>query len=258
MTGDLPLKVYWQPGCTSCLHAKEFLTANGVAFQSINARADPAAAAQLERFGVRTVPVIARGDDYVLAQDIDELARFVGIESRREPLAADELVHRLQVLLGAAGTLLSALPEERLHSTLPQRERTWLDLGFHVSMIVQGLIAAATGGELTYEMYERRAPESWRDAGPAIDFGRATQRALDTWWQGLRHSPDTRVRTYFGETRLASLLERSAWHVAQHCRQLDYLVHEVAGVRDAPRLPPNVLEGLPVPEAIWDAEIVPT
>ena len=30
------LKVYWQPGCSSCLKTKEFLLANGVKFESIN------------------------------------------------------------------------------------------------------------------------------------------------------------------------------------------------------------------------------
>lgn len=258
MPGDPPLKVYWQPGCTSCLRAKEFLSAHDVPFQSVNVRTDPDADRQLRRLGVRTVPVVSRGDDYVLAQDIDELARFVGVVSRREALAPDELVHRLQALLGVAATLLSALPADRLHDALPQRERTWLDLGFHVSMIVQGLLTAATGGELGYEFYERRAPASWRDAGPAIDFTRATQRALDAWWRTARTAAGPRVKTYFGDVPLASLMERSAWHVAQHCRQLDYLVHEVAHVHGAPRLPPQALDGLPVPQAIWDAEIVPT
>ena len=33
----IPLKVYWQPGCSSCLKTKEFLIANGMEFDSINA-----------------------------------------------------------------------------------------------------------------------------------------------------------------------------------------------------------------------------
>ena len=30
-----PLKVYWQPGCSSCLKTKEFLIENGMEFVSI-------------------------------------------------------------------------------------------------------------------------------------------------------------------------------------------------------------------------------
>ena len=33
---EIPLKVYWQPGCSSCLKAKEFLIEHGIEFQSIN------------------------------------------------------------------------------------------------------------------------------------------------------------------------------------------------------------------------------
>ena len=34
------LKVYWQPGCSSCLKTKEFLLANGMEFESINVLED--------------------------------------------------------------------------------------------------------------------------------------------------------------------------------------------------------------------------
>ncbi len=255
--GRPALRVYWQPGCTSCLRAKEFLEANNIPFVSINVRSSETAAAELAELGLRTVPVVARGRDYVLAQDIDELAHFVGMAVSRTRLAPDELVARLQVLLAANESFLAAMPPERLHDSLPQRERTWLDLGFHVAMIVQGLMTAGAGGELTYEIYERRAPRSWRTAAPAIEFSQATRRGLTSWWAEACRRPDAPVRTYFGQRPLDSVLERSAWHVAQHCRQLDYLVHEVANVADSPRLPPGVLQGLPVPEAVWDREVVP-
>ena len=30
------VKVYWQPGCSSCLKTKEFLETNNIKFESIN------------------------------------------------------------------------------------------------------------------------------------------------------------------------------------------------------------------------------
>ena len=39
-TDLLPLKVYWQPGCSSCLKTKEFLIANGHDFVSVNVLED--------------------------------------------------------------------------------------------------------------------------------------------------------------------------------------------------------------------------
>ena len=34
------IKAYWQPGCTSCLRMKEFLTKHGVPFVSVNVLED--------------------------------------------------------------------------------------------------------------------------------------------------------------------------------------------------------------------------
>jgi glutaredoxin len=251
------LRVYWQPGCTSCLRAKEFLGAHGIGFESINVHERPEAAGELAALGVRTVPVIMRGADFVLGQDIDELARFVGVTEQRQRLSPDELADRLQALLAAAGDLLAALPKARLATRLPQRERTWLDLGFHVAMIVHGLLEAAHGGALTYEHYERRAPAAWVDAPPALAFLRATAAGFDAWWRAARGQPAALLTTYFGPQTTHALLERTAWHVAQHCRQLEYLAVEVARVPDAPRLAAGMLDGVPVPEAVWDREIHP-
>ena len=55
MTPDL--KVYWRPGCSSCVKVKEYLTQQGVAFQSIDVSARPEAMKDLLAFGVKTVPV---------------------------------------------------------------------------------------------------------------------------------------------------------------------------------------------------------
>ena len=57
------LKVYWRPGCSSCVRIKEFLSGLGVAYESINVSATPEAMEDLRALGVRTVPVVARGSD---------------------------------------------------------------------------------------------------------------------------------------------------------------------------------------------------
>jgi glutaredoxin len=54
------LKVYWRPGCSSCVKVKEFLSQQGVPFESIDVAARPEAMADLLALGVKTVPVVAR------------------------------------------------------------------------------------------------------------------------------------------------------------------------------------------------------
>jgi len=45
-------------------------------------------------------------------------------------------------------------------------------------------------------------------------------------------------------------LERSTWHSAQHTRQLADVLQRL-GVQ-APALPDEVLQGLPLPQRIWE------
>ena len=40
-------RVYWQPGCSSCLKAKEFLARRGIPYHSINVHAVPSAQQEL-------------------------------------------------------------------------------------------------------------------------------------------------------------------------------------------------------------------
>ena len=54
------IKAYWQPGCTSCLRMKEFLTKHGVPFVSVNVLEDKDAFAELAMLGIRSVPIVRR------------------------------------------------------------------------------------------------------------------------------------------------------------------------------------------------------
>ena len=57
--------------------------------------------------------------------------------------------------------------------------------------------------------------------------------------------------TYFGRHRVHEVLERSAWHPAQHARQLMLLLDEL-GIEPDGRLTAQDLAGLPLPEKAWD------
>ena len=78
-----PLKVYWQPGCSSCLKTKEFLLANGVEFESINVLEDDNGFRELEALGLRMVPIVARGSDWANASEIAIVAMPATPQSSR-------------------------------------------------------------------------------------------------------------------------------------------------------------------------------
>jgi len=246
--------VYWQPGCTSCLRTKEFLRARGIQFESVNVREDPQAMERLTALGARSVPVIARGDAFVYGQDLATVARFVGIEADLQRLDVPVLVSRLLALLDCAAALTVQLPPEAWQQKLPGRERTHLDLAYHVSQVVVGFLDAALGGRLTFEHFERRPPDHVATAADVAQLIRSVSQALAVWWGANQSRLPAEIDTYYGRQPLHAVLERTTWHVAQHARQLQRLL-ELRGVEPRPSLAPALLAGLPLPEDVWDAEV---
>jgi hypothetical protein len=59
------------------------------------------------------------------------------------------------------------------------------------------------------------------------------------------------VPTYYGIRPMHEVLERTAWHAAQHTRQI-MLMLESYGTAPAQPLTAADLAGLPVPDEVWD------
>ena len=174
-------KVYWQPGCSSCLRAKEFLATRGIAYESINVRARPEAMEELAGLGAQSVPVVVQGKRFVFAQDLGDLARFIGVEFDRVPLPPAELVRRLDLILAAAQRYLVQFPAADLEEGLPGRERTILDLGYHIFVIPAAFLDAAHGARLTFDYFERTPGPDMRSAAQVAAYGQSVRDAL----QGL-------------------------------------------------------------------------
>jgi glutaredoxin len=250
----MSFRVYWQPGCTSCLRTKEFLSQHGVAYESVNVRATPGAMEELAAFGLRSVPAVSDGERAIYAQEIREVADFVGIPFDQSALPPGELINRLDLILSAADRYLGQLPESRIDDRLPGRNRSWRDLGYHLFVIVQGFLDAARGGELTEEHFLRKPPPEVASFADCAAFGAGVRAELGDWWRSVGQRLPAEVSTYYGQQAAHTVLERSCWHVAQHVRQLMALL-EIAGIAPDQPLGPAELAGLPLPEKVWDSEV---
>jgi glutaredoxin len=248
------LVVYWQPGCTSCLKTKEFLRSHGIEFRSVNVRESPAARDELERLGARAVPVVARDGRFVLGQDLDDVARFVGVELDRVHLPLPVLAARLLALLDIAARFSRRIPDAALYTALPGRQRTYLDLAYHVPMIVAALLDASSGGCLTFEHFNRKPPERIRSADDVARVTEAMARSFGQWWALNARTLPGNIDTYYGGQPYAAVLERTTWHVAQHVRQLERVLVSL-NVDLEMALAPALLDGLPLPTDVWDAEV---
>ena len=252
------LRVYWQPGCSSCLRTKELLKRHGVPFVSIDVLAEARGFKELEALGVRLVPVVARGKgrgaQWVSGQILRDVARIAGIELNREVLPPATLRDRIDTILEGAIRFAAQLPEAHLGDLLPHRPRSFRDLASHIFQIVDSLVDETEGTPLTEEAYRRPAPAQVRTAADLAASGRATRARFNAWWEAHRGGDFARrAEVYYGEQTLHDYLERVAWHSGQHTRQLMLVLEKLGLCPDRP-LTAADFAGLPMPEQVYDDE----
>jgi glutaredoxin/uncharacterized damage-inducible protein DinB len=248
------LKVYWRPGCSSCVKVKEFLTQQGVPFESIDVAARPEAMQELLAFGVKTVPVVARGGEFVFAQALEDVSRFIGREFQANRLPPEVLISKWLHVLRAAQRHARQIPAERLQERAVQsRDRSIRELAFHVYQIPDAFLQAVQDGveDLT-SIYNAPAPSQVTSTDQIAAYGHRVEKKLEAWWRGLGDkSCRQKVKTYYGERPLHELLERCTWHSAQHARQI-IAVLERLGIAPQGPLTAADYAGLPMPKGLWE------
>lgn len=205
---------------------------------------------------MRTVPVVARGGQYVFAQNIDDVAEFVGLQGgSHEALPPDQLVSKWLNVYRAAQRYVRQFPDERLEErVIDNRDRSIRIMSHHIFRIGESFLETALdGAEFTAAAANVPPAEGTFNSGSDIAaYGAAVARRVAQWWAGRQDKSCTeKVQTFFGPQSLHMLLERSAWHSAQHARQL-VAVLERFGIEPDGRLTPEDLAGLPLPERLWE------
>ncbi len=247
---DNALKLFWQPGCSSCVRTKEFLQKRGVVFDSVNVVAQPERLAELRALGARSVPILSRGQTFTLCQSMKDVAAFVGEQPLEgEPLSAEKLFEKLEMVLAAAIRYTLQFPVAALRETFRDRNRTLGDTAFHVFRVAEMGLETGMGRPLTPEGFAEKAPADWGIAEIA-DFGRKVGVRLDAWWRTADRSLAFQVDTYYGRRSMHEVFERTTWHAAQHARQL-VLMLEARGIAADRSLTADDLSGLPVPDDPW-------
>lgn len=231
------------------------MSARAVDFQSINVAADPDGLAQLQQLGVRTVPVVAKGMRYVMGLSLRDVGEFLGLDEQGPGmLPPEELVQRLDWILGAAQRYLRQLPDDLMLAELPGRPRSYRDLTYHIFQIARAFLGVASGQELTYEKLGEQPGDDLVTFADIADDGDATRRDILDWWetQGAGKDFDATVATYYGQQSLHETLERTTWHTAQHVRQMLMILDGLGIVPDGGPIGERELNGLPLPKEVWD------
>jgi len=206
--------------------------------------------------GVRNVPVLAKGDKYLFAQNFDDIAEFVGLRgSGHSALAPDQLIVKWLTVYRATQRFIVQFPDDRLlDRAIENRDRTVRFLGHHIFRIGEAFLETTVDGTEYAPFFANLPPPDGEfTTGQEIaDFGATITARLSSWWEQLEDRDCTAtVPTFFGPQPVHLLLERSTWHCAQHARQLAAILYRLGIKADGP-LTDEDLAGLPLPERLWE------
>ena len=208
---------------------------------------------QLKAMGLRNVPVVAIGSRYTFAQNLKDVARFVGVALNRSQLPASVLAPRYDSILASAQGLVRQVPPEQLgERVIPNRPRLIRPFLYHIFRIGEAFLIAYGGEKYCNTLANVEPPESVRTPDQIASYGQEVRERLQSWWAS---NPDRALEkqldTYYGMQCAHDVFERTTWHSAQHCRQLAVILDRL-GIPAQATLTREQLEGLPLPEGIWE------
>jgi len=210
---------------------------------------------RLLELGVRKVPVVAKGGQFVFGQNLETVAAFVGLHGTGHvPLPPEVLIKTWIKILRAAQRYVRQMPVERMRErAIESRDRTVRILSHHLFRIAEAFLESVDGIEYTIGLADLEPEEGTCTTREEIVlYGDGVIERLQDWGKKLAdRSCRQTVRTFYGPQTVHELLERSTWHSAQHARQLMFVLERYGINPDRPLLEED-LAGLPLPEGLFE------
>lgn len=206
------------------------------------------------KYGLRKVPVLARGDRYAFGQMLGPFAKFAGLPMPGvDQLSPEQLYKKYGMVFEAAQRYARQFPAERFRErVIPHRERLIRTLCYHVFRIGESFLETWDGAEYSVRIADNEPPDEMQTGDDVARYGAGVWKRYETWWAGLEDRKLSRVlKTYYGDTVAHQLFERVTWHSAQHCRQLVAVLERIGIAPDRP-LTASDLAGLPLPDRLWE------
>ncbi len=208
----------------------------------------------LSKYGMRKVPVLAKGDQFAFGQMLDPFAKFAGLPMPgADRLSPEQLYRKYEMVFAAAQRFARQFPAERFRErVIPHRERVIRTLCYHVFRIGESFLETWDGAEYSVKIADNEPPDELQTGDDIARYGAAVWQRYEAWWRGLEDRSLAKVlKTYYGDTVAHQVFERVTWHSAQHCRQLVAVLERMGIAADRP-LTPADLAGLPLPERLWE------
>jgi len=207
-----------------------------------------------DKYGLRKVPVLAKGDQYAIGQMLEPFAKLAGISlDGADKLSPEQLYRKYEMVFAAGQRYARQFPAGRLRErVIPHRDRVIRTLCYHVFRIGESFLETWDGAEYSAKIADNEPPEAMQTGDDIARYGADVWKRYEAWWAGLDDRTLSRaLKTYYGDTAAHRVFERVTWHSAQHCRQLVAVLERMGIPPDRP-LTPSDLAGLPLPERLWE------
>jgi hypothetical protein len=187
-----------------------------------------------------------------MCQSFNDVIKFLDLKTKlMDPLPPEQLVAKLDIVLQTTIRLIQQFKPEQLRENFRNRNRNPAGTAFHIFRVAQMGVEAAHQIDLKFESFNEVAPSDWT-ANDLATWGNTVRAELNAWWA---KEPDRSlaylVPTYYGRRTMHDVFERTAWHAAQHTRQMALML-ETYGIQPDHPLSAEDLKGLPVPDEVWD------
>jgi hypothetical protein len=208
---------------------------------------------QLLKLGIRKVPCVVVGKRYTFAQNMNDVATFLGIQLEREVLSPDRLVVKYLEILGTALRMVRQIPADKMDErVIANRPRTIRPFAYHIFRIAESFLLSYEGVEFSETITQIQPTEGLKSLAEIVAYGEEVRDRLVGWWETTSDTACQRsIHTYYGTQTAHDVLERCTWHSAQHCLQLTIVLDRYGIQVDGP-LTPELLAGLPMPEGLWE------
>lgn len=208
---------------------------------------------QLKAMGLRNVPVVAIGESFTFAQNLKDVAKFLGVQLNRDQLSPAVLAARYDSILETAQRLVLQVPIDKLgERVIPNRPRILRPFIHHIFRIGEAFLIAYGGEEYNNTIANTEPSDSIQTPEHVAAYGQEIRGRLNAWWAAnTDRNLEKKISTYYGEQVAHDVFERTTWHSAQHTRQLAAVLERFGITPDRP-LTPEQLKGLPLPDGLWE------
>jgi glutaredoxin-like protein NrdH len=211
---------------------KAMLSRRGVEFDVRDIENDPTALAELQALGLMTVPVVAKGDEYVHGWNPTRVGELLGFKGQEVSTTPEQMLSSMRTILDATIRAVAQIPDEMLTWKSPDRDRPLRQLVHHMFRYYELGVDVDILGEFPLRTSWSRTGDvtSFDRTRRLVRYGETTREKFNAWFNVV--DPKAFERTIdsdSGPRTLMQVLQRTRLHTGHHLRQV-YAFLETGGV----------------------------